>query len=223
MHSEQGCIFPAQNKKFSKKPVTPPAVLLSIRVKELNPMDDDKIIALYHERSEQAISQTAAKYGKYCAKIAYNILHSREDSEECVNDTWLKAWNSMPPSAPKILSAFLGKITRNLSVNRVLHDNARKRGSGEFFLALDELSECIPSENSAEAAFEEKALCELISRFLAAQTAENRRIFMQRYWYLFSVKKIAEHYSLSESAVKMRLLRMREELREILIKEGYTV
>ena len=183
-------------------------------------MDDRQIIALYNERSEAALSETAKKYGRYCHTIAYNILRNEEDSEECVNDTWLRAWEAIPPQCPERLSAFLGKITRNLALNRYKHKNREKRGGGQMLLALEELAECIPGTNSAEEAANESLLVEELNRFLEGLPAEKRKIFMRRYWYMSSVKEIAEDFGLSESKVKMTLLRMRSKLKQTLEKEG---
>jgi RNA polymerase sigma-70 factor (ECF subfamily) len=186
-------------------------------------MDDTKIIDLYWARSENAISETATKYGKYCRTIAYNILRNNEDSEECVSDTYLRAWEAMPPQRPRRLQAFLGKITRNLSLDRYKRLSAEKRGGGEVPVALDELLECIPAENSTEKAIEDIALTESLNRFLGTLSTESRRIFLRRYWYLTPVKEIAKEYSIGESKVKMSLLRSRKELKQFLEKEGITL
>ena len=183
-------------------------------------MDDRQIIALYNERSEAALSETAKKYGRYCRTIAYNILFSEEDTEECVNDTWLRAWESIPPQCPERLSAFLGKITRNLALNRYKHNTREKRGGGQTLLVLEELAECIPGGNSTEADAEGALLVDVLNRFLEEQPAEKRKVFLRRYWYLCSVKEIAEDFGLSESNVKMTLLRMRSKLKQTLEKEG---
>ncbi len=183
-------------------------------------MDDRQIIALYNERSEAALSETATKYGKYCRTIAYNILYNEEDSEECVNDTWLQAWEAIPPQYPNKLSAFLGKITRNLALNRYKQNAAKKRGGGQTMLVLEELAECVPGTDSTEAAAEEALLIEVLNRFLGELPREKRKMFVRRYWYLSSVKEIAEDFGLGESNVKMTLLRIREQLKSVLEKEG---
>ena len=183
-------------------------------------MEDSQIVELYWARSERAIPETADKYGRYCFSIAFNVLHNREDSEECVNDTYLHAWNGMPEQRPNKLSAFLGRITRNLSLNRWDKYSAEKRGAGQADLALEELRECVPAPDCTERVVDDMALAELFNRFLASLTAENRRIFMRRYWYLSSIKEIAAEYGLSESKVKMSLLRSRNTLRLLLEKEG---
>lgn len=186
-------------------------------------MDDRQIITLYNERSEAALSETSAKYGKYCRTIAYNILYNEEDSEECVNDTWLRAWETIPPQYPNRLSAFLGKITRNLALNRYKQNTAKKRGGGQIMLALEELAECVPGKEGTEEATEEALLIEVLNRFLADLPTEKRKLFLRRYWYLCSVKKIAEDFNLGESNVKMTLLRLREQLKSVLEKEGITL
>ncbi len=184
------------------------------------PMDDKQILDLYWTRSETAISETTKKYGRYCHVIAYNILHNAEDSEECVSETWLKAWNSMPPHRPGRLSAFLGKITRNLSLNRYRQCNAEKRGRGQVTLALDELRECIPAANPVEQIVDKMVLTDILNCFLASLGVEARNVFMRRYWYLCSVREIAEELHIGESKVKMILLRSRNELKVLLEKEG---
>ena len=183
-------------------------------------MEDKQIIELYNERSEAAISETAEKYGKYCYTIAYHILYNEQDSEECVNDTYLKTWETIPPQYPNKLSAFLGKITRNLALNRYRYYIREKRGYGQVALALEELQECIPNSNKVEQAIEEKYLIEVLNRFLYNLPAEKRMIFLRRYWYLSSIQEIARDYEISESKVKMTLLRVRNKLKQILEKEG---
>lgn len=186
-------------------------------------MDDGQIIDLYWARSETAISETANKYSKYCHTIAFNILHSNEDAEECVNDTYMRAWGVMPPKRPNRLRAFLGKITRNLSLNKYEQYTAEKRGSGQVPLVLDELQDCIPAAGSVEQTIEDAALVEIFNRFLATLSTDTRKVFVRRYWYLSTIKEISEDYSFSESKVKMTLLRARNELKQILEKEGITL
>lgn len=183
-------------------------------------MEDHQIIELFWQRSESAVTETARKYGRYCHTIAYNILHSREDSEECVNDTYLNAWRAIPPQRPERLSTFLGKITRNLSLKRWEQYHAGKRGAGQTALALDELAECVSASDNVEQAIDDLALAEVLDRFLASLPPERRKIFMRRYWYLNPIKEIAAEYGLSQSKVKMSLLRSREALRKCLEKEG---
>ena len=183
-------------------------------------MEDNQIIQLYFDRSEEAISKTAEKYGKYCHTIAYHILHNFEDSEECVNETYWKAWGSIPPSRPHRLSAFLGRITRNLSLDRYRHYTAEKRGGGEMAVALNELDDCVSFLGNADHHSDEMVLTETLNRFLASLSTEHRKIFMRRYWYVSSVKEIAKDYGITESKVKMSLLRSRNQLKAVLEREG---
>lgn len=183
-------------------------------------MDDKRIIELYNERSESAISETAKKYGKYCYTIAYHILYDKEGSEECVNDTYLRTWEAIPPQYPDKLSAFLGKITRNLALNKYKYYVREKRGKGQTTLVLDELQECVPATNNTEQAVEEMLLVEVINRFLYDLPKEKRTMFLRRYWYLSSIQEIAEDFGFSESKVKMTLLRIRNKLKQVLEKEG---
>lgn len=186
-------------------------------------MEDSKIIHLYWERSESAITETSNKYGRYCYSIAHNILHNNEDSEECVNDTYLRAWNAMPPRRPNRLSVFLGKITRNLSLNRYKRFTAEKRGFGEVPLALSELNDCIPASSDPEQATDEKLLVEALNSFLAELPHKKRMIFVQRYWYLMPIKELADLYGSSESQTKSLLFRVRNALKTYLEKEGITI
>lgn len=186
-------------------------------------MDDKQIVDLYFERSETAISETARKYGKYCRYIAFNILHNNEDSEECVNDTYLRAWNSIPPHRPTALKTFLGKITRNLSLDKYDRLNAKKRNGGQMSLIFDEIQECLPASDNTENIIDEMALTDILNRFLSSLSLEQRKIFMRRYWYISPVKEIAAEYGISESKVKMSLLRSRNELKKMLEKEGISI
>ena len=184
-------------------------------------MEDFKIIELFFKRNENAISETERKYGRYLSKIAYNILFDTEDSEECVNDTYMKAWNSIPPQQPEILSTFLGKITRHLAIDLFRKKHAEKRKNSEYALSLSELDECIPDKFSAEKEFEQKELSESINRFLASLSKENRDIFVCRYFYSDSIKEIASFFKSSESKIKSSLFRSRKALKEHLEKEGF--
>ena len=181
-------------------------------------MEDSYIVELYWSRSEQAIAESERKYGKYCYSIAHGILRCREDSEECVNDTWLGAWNAMPPHRPSVLSTFLGKITRRLALHRVEKSTAEKRGGGTVPLVIEELNECLPAP--VEGGVEEIALAEVLDRFLDSLPQMARTMFLQRYWYLRSVREIARELGVGESRVKVTLHRARARLREMLEKEG---
>lgn len=183
-------------------------------------MDDKQIVDLYWERSEAAISETDKKYGSYFRYIADNILHNHEDAEECVNDTYLRAWNTMPPKRPNRLATFLGKITRNLSLNKYETRNAEKRGGGQIPCILEELQTCIPSGEDVAQIAEDRAVVEAINIFLATLSAESRKIFVRRYWYMSSVRDIATEYGISESKVKVTLFRTRNALKTHLEKEG---
>lgn len=184
-------------------------------------MEDNRIVELYFERSEAAISETQKKYGKYCQYIAYSILSSQLDAEECVNDTYIRAWESIPPERPQILKSFLGKITRNIALDRYDRLHAIKRG-GNVELALDEIGECIPSGDGREMS-DEIALKEAINGFLASLPKQTRIIFMRRYWYLSPVKNIAGDLGLSVSNVKVILMRTRKKFKEYLEKEGISI
>ncbi len=180
-------------------------------------MDDLEITELYWTRSENAILETDIKYGRYCRRIAANILHDERDVEECVNDAYLRVWDSVPPERPERFSAFIGKITRNLALNAWERYSAEKRTADNVASALDELGECIPAP--AENAEENIAINDALNRFLASLNSEKRIIFMRRYFYFDSVKDIAKDLSLGESKVKMSLLRSRNDLRRFLNEE----
>ena len=184
-------------------------------------MDDKQIVDLYFERNEAAIKETEQKYGKLCHSVAMNILGNREDSEECVNDTYLQAWNTIPPERPTLLGAYLCRITRNLAINRYRADRRDKRGGGQTALALEELSECV-SDGTAPLS-DEVALRQAINAFLRALPDPARTVFVQRYWYVRPVADIAEELGMNESRVKMILHRTRNRLREHLSKEGIQI
>ncbi|MBE6541007.1 MAG: sigma-70 family RNA polymerase sigma factor [Ruminococcaceae bacterium] len=186
-------------------------------------MDDVKIVRLYWDRNEDAIPATAEKYGSYCTSIAKNILGNEEDAEECVNDTYLNAWNSIPPHRPSILSAFLGKITRNLSFNRYKHNSADKRGGGELPAVLDELSELVFDSNNVEQELNTKELANAIDKFLDTLSPKKRSIFVCRYWYTDSVSEIAARYGMKEGAVSMTLNRLRKKLHNYLLERGIEI
>ena len=186
-------------------------------------MEDNQIIDLYWARNEQALSETDRKYGQYCRTIALNILKDRRDSDECVSDTWFHAWNAMPPQRPNILSAFLGRITRNLSLDRYKAAHTEKRGGGSLSAALDELHECVPSKSSVDDALGEQELVRIIDAFLRTLPERECNIFLRRYWYADSIRTIAERMKLPENSVKSMLFRTREKLRAVLEKEGIAV
>ena len=183
-------------------------------------MDDQAILDLYFSRSEAAIVQTDAKYGSYCYSIAYHILTDREDSEECVSDTYLAAWNNIPPRRPNVLSAFLGKITRYISINRYKSRSAYKRGGGEMELALEELGECVAGSMDVEAQYAYKETVRTFRRFLDALPETERRVFLRRYWYLDSIREISQRFGFSESKIKSMLHRIRKKLHTTLGKDG---
>ena len=183
-------------------------------------MEDERIVSLYWQRDESAIRETEIKYDRYLTKIAYNILSSHEDSRESVNDTYLAAWNSMPPHRPCVLSTYLGKITRNLSLNRYALRTAQKRGMGQVELTLSELEECVPAQRDLEQMVDEMVLVDAIEAFLYAQPRTMRSIFIGRYWYLYPIRELADAYAMSESKVASLLFRMRNKLKLHLEKEG---
>ncbi len=184
-------------------------------------MDDAQIVQLYWDRNEQAIRATADKYGNYCTSIAMNILGNQEDAEECVNDTYLNAWNAMPPHRPSILSTFLGKITRNLSFNRYKHDTADKRGGGEMPAVLEELSDLVSGRDNVEQAFDQKELTKAIDTFLDGLSPKKRSIFISRYWYTASISEIAVRHNMNDGAVSMALNRIRLKLHNYLLERGF--
>lgn len=183
-------------------------------------MEDSQIVDLYWERNEQAIRAAASKYGGYCYSIAYNILRSREDADESVNDTYLGAWNAMPPHRPNCLRTFLGKITRRVSLKKWRDEHRDKRGGDEVSLALEELSECIPSNASVEENVIAGELSARINRFVGTLAPTERQVFLCRYWYLDSIDKISADLCFGKSKVKSMLRRTRARLRADLEKEG---
>ena len=186
---------------------------------EMN-MEDRHIVDLYWARSERAITETMSKYGSYCYRIAFNILSNHEDAEESVNDTYLAAWNCMPPHRPSILSSFLGKLTRRLSIDRWRAKRAGRRGGGEIELAVEELSECIPSGNTVEWELENAETAKLINDFIHSLSATERRVFICRYWYLDSISFIGQQFGYSDSKVKSMLYRTRKKLSAYLAEGG---
>lgn len=183
-------------------------------------MDDKQIVDLYWKRSESAISETAAKYGGYCYSIAYNVLSNTEDAEESVNDTYLAAWNRLPPHRPAVLSTFLGKITRYISISRWRSRAAYKRGGGEMVMALEELGECVADTLDVETSYAHKETVKAFNRFLDSLPETDRNIFLRRYWCLDSIADIARSFGFSQSKVASMLHRTRQKLRRNLEKEG---
>ena len=183
-------------------------------------MEDKKIIELYFARNESAIAETDRKYGAYCRAIAYRILEDHLDSEEVANDTYLRLWNSIPPQAPDPLKPYVGRISRNLALDVYDSRNARKRRG--VTLALEELSECLPSTDGREIG-ESAALSDSLSRFISSLPERERLIFVRRYFYLYTISEIAKSLSLKESTTAMALSRTREKLRRHLTEEGFAL
>jgi len=186
-------------------------------------MEDHAIIELYNQRSERAIAESDRKYGRYCGAVAMRILQNAEDAEECVSDTWLRSWQAIPPARPRILKAFFGKITRNLSLNRLEREHADKRGGGETRVLLDELAECIADAGAAEWSADRAVITDVLNRFLADLPEENRKVFVRRYWYMEPVSEIAASLGSGESRIKMMLQRARKELSKRLAAEDIEV
>lgn len=186
-------------------------------------MDDNGIIRMYWDRNDQAIIATSEKYGHYCKTIARNILDTEEDAEECVNDTYLNAWNSMPTHWPEYLAAFLGKITRNLSFNKYKHDHTEKRGRNEITLVLDELTDCVSDADHIEQIIDRQELVKTINLFVRGLPTVKRNIFVRRYWYADSVSGIAKDYGMLQGTVSKTLERTRKQLKTYLTERGYQI
>lgn len=184
-------------------------------------MDDNSIIQLYWDRDTQAISATSEKYGSYCRKIAQNILGDEQDTEECLNDTYLNAWNSMPTHWPELLSAFLGKITRNLSFNRYKRSRAEKRGGGEIALVLEELGDCVSDSDSIEQIIDRQEIIKAVNSFVKALPPVKRNIFVRRCWYADPVSEIARDCKMSQNSVSKTLERTRKQLKSFLEERGF--
>ena len=194
----------------------------SVRIgKEVVCVDDQTIIDLYWKRSQRAITETSRKYGAYCRTVAAGILADRRDAEECLTDTWLAAWNAIPPQRPRILSAFLGRITRNLALNRWLAANAEKRGGGQITLALEELGDCVSGSQGPDEALAEQELIGAIRAFLTTLPEKRREVFLRRYWLVQPVHRIALEYGMLPGTVSMWLTRIRRELKEYLTERGF--
>lgn len=183
-------------------------------------MDDISIIELFCKRDEQAINELRQKYEKLCYKISGNILKQEQDIEECINDTYLAVWNSIPPEKPAHLSSYICKILKNFCINKVKYNSANKRNV-EFTVSLEELSDCFSSLNDTESDISAKALSDIISCFLYTQSETNRKIFVRRYWYSDSIDEIAKLYNMNERTIRSILYRMRKKLKQYLMKEGY--
>ena len=184
-------------------------------------MDDRGIIDLYFARKEEAISATAKKYGDYCFSVAYNILSNHQDAEECVNDTYLRTWQSIPPHDPSSLKLFLAKITRCLALDRFKEQRRQKRGGGEATLALEELAELLPSSDRVESRLEEEAFMQAVNRFLRTLSARDCSIFVRRYFHLTPAREIGEQFGLRVGNVEKILFRTKQKLKAYLQKEGY--
>ena len=186
-------------------------------------VDDKGIIELYEMRDERAIRQTADKYGRYCFGVAKNILPSEQDCEECVNDTYVRVWNSIPPKKPSNFRLFLARITRNLAIDRVKRDVAMKRGGGEFALALEEIGDIASDDDTVEKDIEYSVLVRRINEFLRSISERDCNVFVSRYFYIESISTISRKYSLSEANVHKILSRVRVGLKEYLRAEGYEI
>lgn len=186
-------------------------------------MEDEKILELYFARSETAISESISKYGNYCGYICENILRSKEDAQECVNDVFLNAWRSIPPHCPQNLKTYLGKIARNLAIKKLEKKQAQKRGGGQIDLILSELEDCVAASSSVEDSIDNAAFVECINSFLLSLPAQKRIIFVRRYWYAGSISDIAEQYNMSKGKVKSLLSRLRGQLKKHLENGGFSV
>lgn len=178
-------------------------------------MEDERIVQMFWNRDENAISVTAEKYGSYCLSISRNILEDIEDAKECVNDTYLNTWNSIPSNRPRLLSTYLGKIVRNLSFNVYKRNRTKKRGKGQICIVLDELEEIIADSKTPENEWDNKFILECINSFLEDTSEKKRMIFVCRYWYSDSVKDIASRFGMSENNVSVILKRLRKNYRNI--------
>lgn len=186
-------------------------------------MNDEQIIGLFFERSELAIHEAKDKYGNYCQRIAFNVLRNYEDSEECVSDTFLQAWNSIPPQKPEVLKSYLGRITRNLALNRHKYNTAQKRNSEHLKMLTEELTDCLPESEDPGQLAEDGFTVDCLNHFLSLQKEKTRNMFIRRYWYMDSVKEIAKDFGVSQSSVKMTLSRTRASLKSFLEKEGIAI
>lgn len=186
-------------------------------------MEDERILELFEARDQAAIRETQEKYGRYCARIASNLLRDPRDAEECVQDALTGAWNAIPPERPRVLQAYLGKLTRSAALNRLRARLAQKRGGGERPASLEELEECVPDRVRVEDRLEAQELAEAVNAFLDGLPETDRRIFLRRYWYFDDVRSIAARFGFTQSKVKMTLKHRRDELAQALRKEGYII
>ena len=185
-------------------------------------MTDDRIIGLYLERSEDAVTETQRQYGRYFTSIAYGIVRNESDAEEIVNDVYLQAWNTIPPEHPDSLKAFLGRMTRQLAIKKLEKNTAKKRGEGQYPAVIDELTECVSGDDSEDIP-DQIALRDALNRFLRTQPPEVRGVFIRRYWHMQSIADIAGACSMGENRVKSQLMRTRKKLKKYLMEEGFSV
>ena len=186
-------------------------------------MEDEKIVELFWNRAEKAVEEAGEKYGRYCRRIAYNLLDSEPDAEECANDALLAAWHSIPPHRPAALAAYLGRLTRNLSIDRIKARSRIKRGGGEYAILLSELEECIPDRSTTDGEAERALLAELISSWLQTLPQLSRMLFVGRYWYNEPLQSLAQDCGVSVGKAKSLLFRLRKGLRERLEKEEFPI
>lgn len=186
-------------------------------------MTDEMIIQLFWDRREEAIKETEKRYGAYCFKVAQSVLQNKEDSEECMNDALLQAWNMIPPTRPAHLNFFLAKIVRNLAISKYRRKYAKKRGQGEVAIVLDELEECIAGQSDIESYFEMAELQKCVNAFVRELPEKEGNVFIARYFYMYSTREIAKKYHITENHVRVMLSRMRDRLRKWLQKEGYVI
>ena len=184
-------------------------------------MEDQQIVQLYWQRDQLAIEQTQRKYGRYLAKVAYHILYDLEDCAESVNDTYMAAWNAIPPHKPESLCAFLSKLTRRISIDMLRKKQSAKRGGGEYALSLEELSQSLPGGHDPEAEMDSRELTRAIETFLQGLPEKTRNVFIGRYFYMDSVREVARYCGLTESNAKVLLHRTRQALKTYLQEEGY--
>ena len=185
-------------------------------------IEDEKIIELFFERSEQAIRELDSKYGKVCHTLSYNIVNNRQDAEECVNDAYMGAWNAIPPAKPNPLQAYICKIVRNLSLKRYYQKKAAKRSSA-FEISMQELEEYLSAPNTVESEMEAKELARIIESFLDTLSEENCIIFLRRYWFFDTYTEISKRVGLSEKNVSVRLTRIRKQMKDYLMERGVFV